>query len=364
MVGQINADVLETFASAGTIPLRNPSGLAVDSSGNLLIADNDNHRIVKLAPDGGLIWDIGGREANGSPRWGTRQSEFYFPRAICVDANDNVIVADTRNNRVQKLSPNGEFLTAWGGWGMGYGQFGGDGPLGVAVDEHGNVLVSDSHTATGGNHRIQKFDGNGRFITQFGSYGSGLGQFAGSVPIRQYGLDFGPGIGPGPIGPAGLALRKSGAFLKEANVAGAPIFCADCDNDRIVVFQGTGLPRASNGVFGQGVVLRPRQVAVDSKGRLFVTGMHQHEPPMSAANINDHLKWEIVADSGWTWVFDSGSGKCLGKIQLPSLHSSLPHSAASGAHSHGYGLALDPRDESIVFLQADNLVVKCRLDWD
>jgi len=59
-------------------------------------------------------------------------------------------VADSDNNRVQKFTPEGKFVTEWGEFGDGPGQL--NVPLGIAVDASGNVYVSDSH-----NHRIQKF---------------------------------------------------------------------------------------------------------------------------------------------------------------------------------------------------------------
>ncbi len=74
------------------------------------------------------------------------------------------------NNRIQKFDSNGGYLTQWGSYGSGNGQF--NHPQGVAVDSSGNVYVADT-----GNNRIQKFNSNGGYLTQWGSYGSGNGQF-------------------------------------------------------------------------------------------------------------------------------------------------------------------------------------------
>jgi hypothetical protein len=70
---------------------------------------------------------------------------------VAVDADGNVYVADTNNNRIQKFTGNGVFLAQWGTFGYGGGQF--DHPTGVAVDAAGNIYVSDTR-----NNRIQKFD--------------------------------------------------------------------------------------------------------------------------------------------------------------------------------------------------------------
>ena len=90
---------------------------------------------------------------------------------MATDAAGNVYVADTSNNRIQKFTGTGTYLTQWGSYGSGNGQF--DDPIGVATDAAGNVYVADTD-----NHRIQKFTGTGTYLTQWGSSGSGNGQFA------------------------------------------------------------------------------------------------------------------------------------------------------------------------------------------
>ena len=69
---------------------------------------------------------------------------------MATDGSGNVYVVDTFNNRIEKFSSTGTFLTTWGSSGMGNGQL--DAPYGVAVDGSGNVYVADTD-----NNRIQKF---------------------------------------------------------------------------------------------------------------------------------------------------------------------------------------------------------------
>ncbi len=88
---------------------------------------------------------------------------------VAVDSLGNVYVADTDNNRIQKFNSTGIFITKWGSPGSGDGQF--EHPRGVAVDSLGNVYVADSN-----NNRIQKFSSTGTFITKWGSPGSDDGQ--------------------------------------------------------------------------------------------------------------------------------------------------------------------------------------------
>ena len=81
---------------------------------------------------------------------GAGDGQFNEPSGIAIDSAGNVYVADTANHRIQKFDDQGNFLLKWGSSGSGAGQF--DAPKGVAVDSADNVYVVDS-----GNHRIQKF---------------------------------------------------------------------------------------------------------------------------------------------------------------------------------------------------------------
>ena len=87
-----------------------------------------------------------------------------------MDSAGSVYVADFNNHRIQKFDSRGNFITKWGSQGDGDGQF--DSPSEVAVDNAGSVYVTD-----GFNHRIQKFDALGNFKTKWGSQGNGNSQF-------------------------------------------------------------------------------------------------------------------------------------------------------------------------------------------
>ena len=105
--------------------------------------------------------------------WGGRGSEngqFDDPYGIAADGAGHVYVTDYRNHRIQKFDGDGTFLTKWGGEGSGDGEF--RNPWGVAADRDGNVYVADSN-----NHRIQTFAADGAFLAQWGGEGGGEGQF-------------------------------------------------------------------------------------------------------------------------------------------------------------------------------------------
>jgi streptogramin lyase len=142
-----------------------PDGIAVDAQGNLYVMDSGNNRIQKFDSDGNFLTLWGSK--------GTDDGQFNCSSfcMVAVDLQGNVFVTDNNNTRIQKFDSNGKFLAKWGSWGSEDGQF--INPFGIAVDGQGNVYVGDV-----GNTRIQKFDGNGKFLMKWGSRGFKDGQFS------------------------------------------------------------------------------------------------------------------------------------------------------------------------------------------
>jgi hypothetical protein len=102
--------------------------------------------------------------------YGTGTGQFEDPVGVAVDTSKNVDVADNGNARIQAFSSSGTFITTWGSYGTGNGQF--HEPLGIAVDASGNIYVADTE-----NNRIQFFLRFVAFDTKWGSLGTGNGQF-------------------------------------------------------------------------------------------------------------------------------------------------------------------------------------------
>jgi tripartite motif-containing protein 71 len=108
---------------------------------------------------------------------GTGEGEFNTPYSVDVDSQGDVWVADRDNSRIQKFDKDGNFLLQFGSEGTGNGQF--SEIEHMATDKFDNIYVNDpqSGPTSSGIPRVQKFDTNGNFITKWGSYGSGDGQF-------------------------------------------------------------------------------------------------------------------------------------------------------------------------------------------
>jgi DNA-binding beta-propeller fold protein YncE len=112
-------------------------------------------------------------------QWGSSGSgdgQFSNPSGIAIDSSGNVYVSDSNNDRVQKFDSNGFFIKKWGSSGSGDGQF--SNPHGIAIDSSGNVYVADS-----GNKRIQKFNSDGNIIITWGIAGKVSGQFLNPINI-------------------------------------------------------------------------------------------------------------------------------------------------------------------------------------
>jgi uncharacterized protein (TIGR03437 family) len=130
--------------------LNNPEGVAVDKSGNIYIADTSNNVIRKVS--NGIITTFAGTGVAGFSGDGAaaKQAKLYHPEGVTVDANGNVYIADSFNNRIRRVGTNGVITTIAG---TGVAGYGGDGllatdslmrfPSGVSVDPQGNIYVAD-----------------------------------------------------------------------------------------------------------------------------------------------------------------------------------------------------------------------------
>jgi len=120
-----SADFKFAFGSQGSGDgqFENPTGIAVDSGGNIYVADTFNDRVQVFKP-GGLFWFTFGSV-------GAVNGKFNDPYGIAVDSVGNIYVADTFNDRVQVFKPNGDFQFAFGSVGAVNGKF--NDPYGIAL---------------------------------------------------------------------------------------------------------------------------------------------------------------------------------------------------------------------------------------
>jgi uncharacterized protein (TIGR03663 family) len=157
-----------------------PRDLAFANDNTFYVTDSRNHRILHLDPDGRLInaWgDYGASDYQANIM--APEGSFNEPWGLGVGPDGSVYVADTWNNRIQKFTADGQFVTMWGQFGAGESPYHFWGPRGVAVDDQGRVFVTDT-----GNKRVVIFDSDGNHLADFGGAGLGVGQFDEPVGIE------------------------------------------------------------------------------------------------------------------------------------------------------------------------------------
>ena len=140
---------------------QHPHGVAITSDNHILIADEYNHRIQMFTMEGMFVKSVGQK--------GKRQLQLYNPSGIAVHPSDKVFVADTYNHCIQVLNPDLSYSHMFGSVGSAPGQL--KNPYGVAISSSGVVYVTDCV-----NHRVQLFSVDGQFISSFGSKRSQHGQ--------------------------------------------------------------------------------------------------------------------------------------------------------------------------------------------
>ena len=242
--------------------LSSPRGVALDTSGNLYIADTGNFRVRKVSA-GTITTLVGGATGDGGP--GVLGS-FDWPQAVVGDGVGNTYIADSNNNGIRKVAAGGTISTAVG---TGTSGFAGDAgaatsarlslPQGVAMDGSGNLYVADSRNA-----RIRKIATNGTITTVAGNGTSGYSGDAGQATSAQ--LNY----------PYGVALDTSGN-----------LYIADANNHSVrkVALNGIITTIAGNGTSGStgdggqatsALLNNPLSLAVDPAGNVYIADGSNH----------------------------------------------------------------------------------------
>jgi uncharacterized protein (TIGR03437 family) len=303
-------------SAANGAQLNGPFSAARDSSGNLYIADQFNHRIRMVDTSGNITTVAGNGTAGYTGDGGAPTSAtLNDPQGVVVDSSGNIYIADTANSAVRKVS--GGKITSIVGSPSGSAGYTGDGgagtsaqlfhPSALALDSAGNLYIADT-----GNEAIRKLNLSSGIISTFaGQGGAGFGGDGGPAARAQF------------SNPSGLAFDSAGN-----------LYIADTTNNRIRMIATNGIistaaGSSSNGYAGDGGAAAkarlnsPKGVAVDAAGNLFI-----------ADTFNNRIR--VVAPYGTIYTVAGAGATSAGGDGGPALNagfffpSGLVTSAAGG----------------------------------
>ncbi len=298
-----------------------PSGLAVDSSGALYIADTENNLVRKIAQPltaNARVTTIAGTGVGGFSGDGgaARTAWLNYPRGVALDSQGDVLIADSQNNRIRRIDLQGIITTI-----AGADRGSGDGgpatsarlfaPSGIALDAAGNVYIADSL-----NNRVRRVDLSGT-ISDFA--GTGTAAFGGdSLPPTSAYLN----------GPNGLTFDRAGA-----------LYIADTENHVVrKIFNGTistvagigGQPGndGDEGPATQAHLYHPNAIAFDAAGNMYIADSGNNRVRVVALNGNIH---DFAGDRAQGLPGYDGDGG-----PAASAHLNYPRSLALDSNGNVY----------------------------
>ncbi len=344
--------------------LRFPEAVAVDAFGNVYVADQLSFVVQKFSAAGQYLGQWGS--------YGGGHGQFGPIGGLATDVAGNVYVVDSEHNRIEKFSPSGEFIKDWGHFGSELGQFNFGSSLNSTQPPGGGIAVYGSYVyvADSGNDRIERFNLEGGEPLEWGSYGTGGGQFSYPrgvaanatevlvtdddnhriekfTPSGQFeGLTGSEGTTGDRFGfPYGIALDAAGNvyvaddinhriakfnpqldFVSEwggfgskpgqlafpRGLASGPAgdtYVADTANDRVQVFDPEGhfLRTIGASARGPGPLTGPRGLAIDPTGRLFVSDTVDSRVELFAPGT-DAFAGTLAAPGGYISGFNRPAG--------------------------------------------------------
>jgi trimeric autotransporter adhesin len=333
--------------------LWSPSGVVVDLFGNLYIADTLNERVRVVGVDGSIVTVLGnGQDGLGQQGLPGPQTALNNPEGLCVDQTGVLYAVDEGNNRVLRLPALGNVTTAAGNGSSGYGGDGGPAhlaklknPFGCSLDPAGDLFIADT-----GNNTVRKVSPDGNIETVAGTGAAGFS---------------------GDGGPATSAtLNAPTAVLADGN---GNLYISDMSNGRIRLVTPDGSIQTIAG--GPAMPLnQPAGMALDGSGNLYIAELGSQlirklvagtaadsspqaapatpsNSPISAVNAAS-LSVGAVAPGELITIFGAGLGPQTGVAASPDATGSIPASLG------GTQIEFDGNAAPVLYTQASQVNVQ------
>lgn len=273
----------------------NPYDLAVTSDGTIHVINRCDTARAAAIRVGILNYDEDylGEFGYGN---GSGDGQFVWPVSMRLDSQERLLISDEYNHRISIFDTSGKFLSQWGAFGSAPGEL--NGPAGIDIDGDDNVYVVDQH-----NSRVQKFTIDGRYISHWGEFGADPGQM--NLPW-------------------GISLGPDGS-----------VFVADWRNDRIQKFSPEGDVLAVYGQSGDGdgEFSRPAGLSVDRDGVIFVADWGNERVQVLNPDGSFALKLRGQATvSKWAEDYFASNPEELAMRDIADLTPELPEHLRSAYH--------------------------------
>lgn len=318
------------------------TGLVRDSSGNTYVSDYIANVVMKIDIHGTVtvVAGISGQSGYDGDGALATSAHLYDPMSLAIDSVGNLYIADVLNNVIRKVDTNGIITTVAGNGTAGYSGDGGlatdaelDNPLGVLVDRSGSLYIGDTF-----NNVVRKVDTNGQISTIAGNGdGAGNGSWnGGGLPSGGYGGDGGPATLAQLNGPTALALGTNNN-LYVADTWNNAIRKVD-GNGTISLAAGTCSQVCQGGFTGDGGVAtaaelnNPYGVAVDAAGDFYVADTGNSV--IRKVDVNGVIQTVAGQSSGANQAAQAAQAKL---VNWQSELKAKPMVSGAGGNSNGDG---------------------------
>lgn len=260
-----------TAASGGTEPaLQGPAGLAIDSDGRLLIADQAGHRVLLLDLTSGVMTAIAGTGTRGADvdTVDAILASLDSPTGVALAADGTIYFSEASAHRIRRLDPGG-LLTTYAGTGSPGASGDGGQAVSARLRNPAGLAIADGvmYLADSGNHRIRAIDLNTEVITTIA--GAGADGFGG---------DGGPAIDALLSQPLAVSIVSGSAFLYVADSGNHRIRAVDLRTQNISTFAGTGETNFNGDLLaaGESTLSDPHGLSLAPSGFLYVSDSGHH----------------------------------------------------------------------------------------